>query len=133
MPDSKMALSTRPDIGQHRKPEMSATEPEVETGSGNSTRTASVSDAILTATPTFSTMADSEMSLPTRPDIGRHRKPEMSATEPEVEITMNEKSWRCDSNDLAHIFDRTKLKYGTADTVRNRPISVTQNVDENRK
>ena len=35
LPDSKMALSTRPDIGQHRKPEMSATEPEVETGSGN--------------------------------------------------------------------------------------------------
>ncbi len=80
-----MALPTQPDNGQHRKPKMSATIPEVETESGNSTRPASVCDAILTATPTFSTMAYSEMSLPTRPDIGRHREPEMSATEPEME------------------------------------------------
>jgi len=32
---TKMALLTRAEIGQHRKPEMSTMEPEVETGSGN--------------------------------------------------------------------------------------------------
>ena len=69
---------------------MSATESEVETGSGNSSYTETVCDAIPTATPTFSTAPDSkntEMALPTGPDIGQHWKPKMSATIPEVEIT----------------------------------------------
>ncbi len=35
MPDLDMALPTWPDIDGRRNPEMSATEPEVETGSGN--------------------------------------------------------------------------------------------------
>ena len=85
MPDLNLALLTQPDIVGHRKPKMSATKPEVETASVNSTRTASVSDAIPTDNPTFSTMPDSKMALLTRPDIGQHRKPETSATEPEVE------------------------------------------------
>jgi len=67
MPDSKMALPTRRNIDRHRKPEMSATEPEVETGSGNSTRTESVSEAIPTATPHFRLCPTQKMALPTRP------------------------------------------------------------------
>ena len=34
--------------------------------------------------PKFSTMPDLDMTLPTRPDIGRHRELKMSATKPEL-------------------------------------------------
>ena len=44
-------------------------------------------EAVPAATPTFATMPDSAMTLPTWPDIGRHRARKMSATKPEVEIT----------------------------------------------
>jgi len=81
MPDSEMSQPTRPDIGRHQKPEISATEPEVEIAVERKV----LAMRFQTATPTFSTMPDSEMSLPTRPDIGQHRKPEVSAMEPEVE------------------------------------------------
>ncbi len=36
----------------------------------------------------FSTMPDSDMTLPTWPDINRHLELKMSATKPEVEITI---------------------------------------------
>ena len=51
-----------------------------QTGSGNNFITEKYDDAILTATPTFSTLPDSDVSLSTRPDIGRHRKLKMPAT-----------------------------------------------------
>jgi hypothetical protein len=52
--------------------------PEVETGSGNNFGTERVSEAIPTATPTFATMADLAMSLPTPSDIGVNPELDMS-------------------------------------------------------
>ncbi len=93
--------------------------------------------AIPTATPTFSAMPDLDMALPSWPDIDGCRKPEMSATEQEVETGSGNNYER---KELAMRFQRRipyfqpcKLKYGNADTARGRPISVTQNVYENRK
>ncbi len=78
-----------------------------------------VGDAIPTATPTFSAMPDLDMALLTGPDIDGRRKPEMSATEPEVETGSGSNYERKelatrDSNDLSYIFNRAKLKYDTA-------------------
>ena len=87
-----------------------------------------VGDAIPTATPTFSAMPDLDMVLPTWPDIDGRRKPKMSATEPEVQTgsgnSYERKELAMRFQRLTHIFDRTKLKYGTADNARDRPISV---------
>jgi len=87
--DLDMTLPTQPDISQHRKPETSATEPEVETGSGNSMRTENVSDAIPTDTPTFSAMPDQTVHCrhgPTLADIGNPKcRPRNRKWKPEVE------------------------------------------------
>ena len=85
------------------------------------------------ATRIYVTTADSEMLLPTWPDIDGRRKPKMSATEPEVETGSGNNYERKDSNDLSYIFDHAKFKYDSADTDRHRPISLTQDIDENRK
>ena len=45
--------------------------------------------AIPTATPTFSTMPDLDMALPTRSDIGGHLERKMSATKLELILCSN--------------------------------------------
>jgi hypothetical protein len=52
-----------------------------QTGSGNNFITEKYDDSILTTTPTFSTLPDSDVSLSTWPDIGRHREHKMAATQ----------------------------------------------------
>ncbi len=68
MPAPNMTLPT---VRHRRTPEtqMSVTKPGVETGSGNNFRTETDGEAIETVTPTFSTMPDPNMTLPTLADI----------------------------------------------------------------
>ena len=74
--DSEMALMTWPDIGRHPKFKIAATE----TGSVNNFWTEIDFDAVPAAAPTLSSMSDSDLTLPTYPDIGRHREQKMSVT-----------------------------------------------------
>jgi len=78
----------------------------------------------------ISNMPDLNMTLPTRPDIGQHRKltsrPRHLKWKPEVEITLNENRWQSDSNGYTHIFDHVRLRCGTADTAWHRLTSETQ-------
>ena len=64
------------DIGRHPELKMEATK----TGSGNNCWTVRAGEAVPAATPTFSTMLDADMTLPTLPDIGRHPELKMTAT-----------------------------------------------------
>ena len=97
MPDLDMALPTQPDIVQHRKPEMSDTQPEVETGSGNSSWAESVSDAIPTAIPTFSTLPDSKWHYwhgPASANIGNPtRRPRSRKWKQEVKTGSGNNFW----------------------------------------
>ncbi len=137
MPDLEMSLPTWPDIDGRRKPEMSATEPEVETGSENNHERKELAMRFQRIPPHYRLCPTQKCHCrhgPTSTDVGNPRCRQWNRKwKPEVEITMNGKSWRCHSNDLSHIFGHAKLKYDTADTARHRPISITQNVDENRK
>jgi len=68
-----------------RRPRNRKWKQEVKIGNGNNFRTEGGGEKISTATPTFSTVPDLYMTLPTQPDIGGHGKPKMSAMKPEVE------------------------------------------------
>jgi len=132
---SKMAIL---DTARHRSTSETrnvATEPEVETGVEIALERKVFSDAIPAATPHFPLCPTQKWHC-RYARHRRHRKPKCRhepKVKPEVEITMNESSWRCDSNDLFHILDHVKLKCVTADTARDRRHPLLQNVDENRK
>ncbi len=81
MPDLDMALPTWPDIYGHRKPKMSATKPEMETGSGNNYERKELAMRFQRLPHIF----DHARVRNGTADIARHQTPEVSATEPEVE------------------------------------------------
>jgi hypothetical protein len=66
MPDSDMASPTWLDINRHPKLKMAATKPEVEI----TFERKELAKRFPSAPPTFSTMHDSDMALPTRSDMG---------------------------------------------------------------
>ena len=76
------------------------------------------------ATHTFSTMPDSNISLPTRPDIGNSewRKINLMSKYP-----WNGKSWRSDFHRCPHIFDHPQLRYGSADKIRQEDLKMVHN------
>ncbi len=77
-----------------------------------------------TATATFSTVPDLDLALPTQPDIGQHRKPEMSATKSEVQTgSGNNIEWK----ELEMRYQRLP-PHGIADMARHRPTLETRNV-----
>ena len=73
---------------------------------------------IQTATPTFSTMPDLDMALPTLSDVVRLPKCKMAVSKPEVEITFERTGMATRFQWLPHIFDHARLRFGNADIVR---------------
>ena len=76
------------------------------------------------ATHTFSTMPDSNISLPTRPDIGNS---EWRKTNRMSKYPWNGKSWRSDFHRCPHIFDHPQLRYGSADKIRQEDLKMVPN------
>ena len=70
---------------QHRNAKCATTGAQNgEPGSGNDSWTERAGEAVPAATPTFSNMPDSDMTLPTWPDIGQHPELKTLATKPEM-------------------------------------------------
>ena len=74
-------------------------------------------------------MPDLDMTLPTWPDVGRHRKlicrPQNRKWKPEVEITFERKEMAMRFQRLPHILDHARLRCDIAETARCWPTPET--------
>jgi hypothetical protein len=79
-------------------------------------------------------MPESDMALPTLPDISLHPGLKMSIKnrkwKRKWKYLLNDMRWQSDFNGYLYIFDHARLRHGTTDTARRRPTSGTQNVDQ---